>query len=84
MTVRAVSWACGHFNEMLLIQKKKFLPNYSVASLTYDRQKKCPTILYGVNLWLKPVYSTGAIFAATVVGADDTVHQTCGVDPTLI
>ena len=26
----------------------------------YDSPKKCPTILYAVNLWLKPVSATGA------------------------
>ena len=27
--------------------------------LRYDSPKKCPTILYAVNLWLKPVSATG-------------------------
>ena len=26
----------------------------------YNSPKKCPTILYAVNLWLKPVSATGA------------------------
>ena len=30
------------------------------AGLRYDRPKKCPTFLYGVNLWLKQVSATGA------------------------
>ena len=32
----------------------------AVPSLRYDRPKKCPTILYEVNLWPKPVSATGA------------------------
>ena len=64
MTVRAVGWACEHINEMLQIQKKNyFRPDYSRTSLRYDRHKKYPTILYGVNLWLKPVSATGAMAA---------------------
>ena len=55
VTVRPVSWACGHGTEMLLILKKYFRPDYSRGSLRYDSPTKCPTILYGVNLWLKPV-----------------------------
>ena len=37
-----------------------FRPDYPTGSLIYDRPKKCPTILYAVNLWLKPVSATGA------------------------
>ena len=37
-----------------------FWPDYSGASLRYDCTKKCPTILYGDNLWLKPLSATGA------------------------
>ena len=36
-----------------------FRPDYLTGSLFYDRPKECPTILYAVNLWLKPV-SPGA------------------------
>ena len=58
MTVRPQSLACGHGTEMLLILKKLFF-----TSLLPDicRPKKCPTILYAVNLWLKPVSATGAM-----------------------
>ena len=41
-----------------LILKNYFWPDFSRGSLTYDRSKKCPTILYAVNLWLKPVSTT--------------------------
>ena len=35
--------------------KKHFSrPDYTRPSLRYDRPKKCPTILYGVYLWMKP------------------------------
>ena len=57
MTVRPVSWACGHETEMLLILKKHFLTCF-LGIFRYDSPKKCPTILYAVNLWLKP--ATGA------------------------
>ena len=39
-------------------KKNNFCPDYSRASLRYDRAKKCPPILYVVNLWLKPVSVT--------------------------
>ena len=61
MTVRSVSWECEHVTEMSLILKTSFRPDYSRASLGYDCPKKCPTILYGVNLWLKPISATGLI-----------------------
>ena len=62
MTVRAVSWACGHVTEMSLILRKNYFGHeYLGTSLKYDRQKKCPTILCGVNLWLRHVSSTGLI-----------------------
>ena len=59
MKVRSLSLACEHVTEMLLILKKYFRPDYSTISLIYDRPKKCPMILYTVNLWLKPVSATG-------------------------
>ena len=55
MTVRPLSWACGNGTEMLLILKKK---NSVHDIFRYDSPKKCPTILYAVNLWLKPVTAT--------------------------
>ena len=60
MTVRPLSWACGHGAEMLLILKKLFSPWLFRNTSRYVVRKKCPTILYAVNLWLKPVSATGA------------------------
>ena len=57
MTVRLLSWACGHGSEILLILKKLFSTWFVSDIFRYDRPKKCPTILYGVNLWLKPFAS---------------------------
>ena len=34
--------------------------DYSTTILRYGHPKKCPTILYGVNLWLRHVSVTGA------------------------
>ena len=44
-------WAC----DLNVTDSKKtfFPPDYSRESLRYDYPKKCPKILYGVNLWLK-------------------------------
>ena len=53
MTVRPLSWACGHGAEMLLILKKLFLTWLLPDIFRYDSPKKCPTILYVVNMWLK-------------------------------
>ena len=58
---RPLSWACGHGTEMLLILKNIFLTWLLPDIFRYDSPKKCPTILYAVNLWLKPVSATGAI-----------------------
>ena len=57
MTVRplTLSWACRHGTEMLLILKKLFLTWLLPDIFRYDSPKKCPTILYAVNLWLKPL-----------------------------
>ena len=60
LTVRPLSWACGHGTEMLLILKNLFLTWLLPDIFRYDSPKKCPTILYAVNLWLKPVSATGA------------------------
>ena len=55
LTVRPLSWACEHGAEMLLILKKLF-SNWLFSDIfRYDSPRKCPTILYAVNLWLKPV-----------------------------
>ena len=43
-------WACDFVAEILLIQKKKFRPDYSRPSLRYERPKKCLTNLYGANV----------------------------------
>ena len=56
MTVRPLSWVCGHGTEMLLIVKKLFLTWLLPDIFRYDSRK----ILYAVNLWLKPVSATGA------------------------
>ena len=60
MTVRPLSWACGHGTEMLLILKKLFLTRLFPDIFRYDSPKKCTTNLYAVNLWLKPVSATWA------------------------
>ena len=60
MTARPLSWACGHGAEMLLILKNLFLTWICPNIFRYDSPKKCPTILYALNLWLKPVSATGA------------------------
>ena len=52
MTARKMIWARDLVTEMLLILKNYFRTDYSRASVKYDRPKKCPTILYGANLWL--------------------------------
>ena len=49
MSVRPLSWACGHGTEMLLILKKIFLTWLFPDIFRYDSPKKCPTILYSVN-----------------------------------
>ena len=54
MTVRAVSWACGHVTEMWF-QKKYFRSDHTRANLRCNRPKKCPTIFYRVNLLLNHV-----------------------------
>ena len=59
MTVRPQSWACGHGTEKLLILKKLFSIWLFSDIFRYDSPKKCPTNLYAVNLWLKPVSATG-------------------------
>ena len=60
MPVRPLSWACGHGIKMLLILKKLFLTWLLPDIFRYASPKKCPTILYAVNLRLKPVSATGA------------------------
>ena len=53
-----LSWACRHGTEMSLILKKLFLTWLLPDIFRYDSPKKCPTILYAVDLWLKS--ATGA------------------------
>ena len=53
---------------MLQILKKLFSTSFPDIS-RYESPKKCPTILYAVNLWLKPVSATGP-------GAKPPVSQT--------
>ena len=60
LTVRPLSGACGHGAEMLLILTKLFFTWLLPDIFRYDSPKKCPTILYAVSLWLKPVSATGA------------------------
>ena len=56
MTERPLSWACGHRTE-----SKKLFSTWLLSDIfRYDSPNKCPTILYAVNLWLKPVSATGA------------------------
>ena len=61
MSVRPLSWACGHGTEMLLILKELFLTWLLPYIFRYDSPKKCPTILYAVNLWLKPFQPLGLV-----------------------
>ena len=58
MTVRPLSWACGHGTELLLILKKILLTWLLPIIFRYESPKKCPTILYAGNLWVKPVSAT--------------------------
>ena len=60
LTVRPLSWACGHRTEMLLILKKLFWTWLLPDIFRYVSPKKCLKILYAVNLWLKPVPATEA------------------------
>ena len=55
-----LSWACGLGTEILLILKNLYLTWLLPDMLQYDSPKKCLTILYAVNLWLKPVSATAA------------------------
>ena len=64
MTVRPLSWACGHGTKILLILKKLFLIWLLPDISRYDSPKKCPMVLYAVNLWLKPVSATGATLSS--------------------
>ena len=45
---------------MLLIVKNLFLTWLLPDIFRYDSPMKCPTILYAINLWLKPISATGA------------------------
>ena len=60
MTVQPLRWVCGHGADMLLILKKLFWTWLLPDIPRYDSPKKCPTILYAVNLWLEHVSATGA------------------------
>ena len=60
MTVRPLSRACGHETEMLLILKKIFSTLLFSDIFRYDSPEKSPTILYALNLWMKPVAATWA------------------------
>ena len=54
LSMRAWSWNVTD-------SKKKLFSTWLFPDvLRYDSSKKCPTILYAVNLWLKPVSATGA------------------------
>ena len=50
--MRACNW------NVTASKKIYFRPDDPRASLRYDSPKKCPTILYRVNLWLETVSST--------------------------
>ena len=53
--------------------KKYLWPDYSKGSLKYDRPKKCPTILYAVNLWLKQVGLRKMLLSGWGRQADDAI-----------
>ena len=78
MAVRPLSWACVHGTEMLLILKNIFLPWLFSDIFRNDSPKKCLTILYADNLWLKPVSATGARLVDLVIGIlflDESNHH---------
>ena len=53
MALRPVNWACDHVAKVLLILKSLFSTRLLGRSLRYDRPKKFPTIVYGVNLCIE-------------------------------
>ena len=69
MTLRPQSWACGHGTDMLLILIKTFLTWLLPDFFRYDSPKKCPTILYAVNPWLKAIWRQGNIIMVRLRGA---------------
>ena len=77
MTVRPLSWACGNGTEMLPILKKLFLTWLFSDIFRYDSPKKSPTILYAVNLWLKPVSATWARVLMLNAGMDFITLHGC-------
>ena len=61
MTVRHLSWACGHGTEMLLLLKIYFRPHNSQIFSKITLQRNVPRFcIHMVNLWLKPVSTTVA------------------------
>ena len=83
MSVRPLSWACGHGNEMLLILKKIFSTWLFSDIFRYDSPDKCPTILYAINLGLSSSQQTQNIDLmlgrcwASVVDGGPTSNQHC-------
>ena len=63
-----MSWAYGHILAMVLILKNIF-STWLFECLRYDLSKKCPTILYRVNLWPKllAVNTVSALCRATLI-----------------
>ena len=54
-----MSWACDLVAEMFRILKKTIF-DLIIRGQVLDRVKKCPRILYGVNLRLKSFSATGS------------------------
>ena len=81
MTVRPLSWASGHGTEMYPILKKLFLTWLFPDIIRYDSPKKCPTILYADNLWLKPVSTKGATCEVTPPWLVSWVEYVSGFPP---
>ena len=49
-----------YISNWYVVDSKKTISDLIIQQIIYHRPKKCPTILYAINLWLKPVSSTGA------------------------
>ena len=63
---------------MLLFLKNIFSTRLFHDIFRYDSPKKCPTILYAVNLWLKSISATGAIHG---IGEREVIQCSYQVTP---
>ena len=77
MTVRTLSWACDLVPEMLLILKKNIFDLIIRPEGLFMTVKKCPTFLYAVNMWLKPLSLT---LSRCELGRPDVlIHLVCAL-----